>query len=36
MKQGVQGPNQEFEGKIKEGNKEEKDAKGARSSSNIG
>lgn len=34
-KKGVQGTNQEFEGKIEEGNKEEQEAKGARSYSDI-
>jgi len=29
MKQGLQGPNQEFKGKIEKGNKEAKEAKGA-------
>jgi len=29
VKQSVQGPNQEFEGEIEEGNQEEKEVKGA-------
>ena len=33
---GVQGPNQEFEGEIEEGNQEAKEAKEARSTSDIG
>ena len=36
MKQSMQGPNQEFEGEIEEGNQEAKEAKGARSTSDIG
>jgi len=36
VKQSVQGLNQEFEGEIEEGNQEEKEAKGARSTLDIG
>ena len=35
MQQSVEGPNQEFEGEIEEGNQEAKEVKGARSTSYI-